>query len=101
MRLLADLMLLLGAIFLLLGSLGLLRMPDVYTRIQAGAKAATLGTLAILLGVALLQPGWSAKLVLLALLVMISNPVGSSALARMLQRRGVPIWRKSKAEKSS
>jgi len=101
MRLLADLMLLLGALFLLLGSLGLLRMPDVYTRIQAGTKAATLGTLAILLGLALLQPAWSGKIILLALLVMITNPVGSSTLARSLLKAGIKPWRKPPSEKSS
>ena len=55
MRLVADIFLLVGALFALLGALGLLRMPDVYNRIQAGTKAVTLGTLAFLTGIALLQ----------------------------------------------
>jgi len=38
-----------GTSFLLLGSLGLVRMPDIYNRIQAGTKATTLGTLLTLL----------------------------------------------------
>ena len=54
MRLIADLFLILGAAFALLGALGLLRMPDVYNRIQAGTKAVTLGALSFLIGVGLL-----------------------------------------------
>ena len=51
MRFVGDLFLLLGSLFLFLGALGLVRMPDVYNRIQAGAKAATLGVLGVLLGI--------------------------------------------------
>ena len=58
MRLIADLFLLLGALFALLGALGLVRMPDVYNRIQAGTKAVTLGALSFLLGIGLLYPEW-------------------------------------------
>jgi NADH-quinone oxidoreductase subunit M len=61
-RLLADLILLIGATFTLLGALGLVRMPDVYNRIQAGTKAVTLGALSLLLGIGLLYPQWWSKL---------------------------------------
>ncbi|WP_177428076.1 cation:proton antiporter, partial [Candidatus Venteria ishoeyi] len=49
MQLLANILLLIGSIFLFLGALGLVRMPDVYNRIQAGTKATTLGALTVLL----------------------------------------------------
>ncbi|MBP8283687.1 MAG: monovalent cation/H(+) antiporter subunit G, partial [Chromatiaceae bacterium] len=45
LNLLGGLLLVAGAAFLLLGGLGLVRMPDVFNRIQAGTKATTLGTL--------------------------------------------------------
>lgn len=90
---LADLALLLGAAFLLLGALGLLRMPDVYNRIQAGTKAVTLGTLALLLGIGLRHPEWWSKLLVIALFVLLTNPVGSSTIARALYRAGVQPWR--------
>jgi multicomponent Na+:H+ antiporter subunit G len=92
MRLVADLFLLVGAAFLLLGALGLLRMPDVYNRIQAGTKAVTLGALAFLLGVGLLYPAWWAKLVCIAGFILFTNPVGSSAIARALYLAGVRPW---------
>ena len=68
-------------------------MPDVYNRIQAGTKAVTLGTLATLLGVGLLQPDWWPKLVAIAGLLLLTNPVGSSVIARALYRAGVKPWR--------
>jgi len=92
MRLVADIFLLLGGIFSLLGAFGLLRMPDVYNRIQAGTKAVTLGALCFLIGVGLLQPGWWAKLVCIAGFILLTNPIGSSTVARALYLSGVRPW---------
>ncbi len=78
-----------GTLFLALGGLGLFRMPDTYTRIQAGTKATTLGTLLTLLGAALLVPGWSVKLLLIVLFVMFTNPLSSQFLARAAHRAKV------------
>ncbi|MEA3276244.1 MAG: monovalent cation/H(+) antiporter subunit G [Pseudomonadota bacterium] len=93
MRLAADLFLLLGAAFALLGALGLLRMPDVYNRIQAGTKAVTLGALSFLIGVGLLHPEWWTKLLCIAGFILFTNPVGSSTIARALYLSGVRPWR--------
>lgn len=71
-----------GSIFIFLGSLGLVRMPDVYNRIQAGTKASTLGTLLSLTGIALILPAWWPKLLLLAIFIILTNPVSSHVLAR-------------------
>lgn len=95
MRLLADIVLLTGAVFTLLGALGLLRMPDVYNRIQAGTKAVTLGSLSLILGIGLLYPQWWSKLLVIALLILITNPLGSSTIARALLMAGVTPWKKS------
>lgn len=75
-----------GALFLLLGGLGLFRMPDTFTRIQAGTKATTLGTLMSLLGIALIMPFWTLKLLLIALFVIFTNPLSSQYLARAAHR---------------
>lgn len=93
MRLLADLFLLAGAGFCLLAALGILRMPDVYNRIQAGTKGSTLGAVFILAGVGLLQPDWWPKLAAIAGFILFTSPVGSSTLARAFHRAGVRIWR--------
>lgn len=92
MRLLADLFLLLGGAFLLLGALGLLRMPDVYGRIQAGTKAVTLGAVSFLVGVGFLHPDWWPKLVCIGGFILFTNPVGSSTIARALYLAGVRPW---------
>ena len=86
---LGGLLVLGGTAFLALGGLGLLRMPDTYTRIQAGTKATTLGTLLTLLGVACIEPGWALKLLLIMLFLMFTNPLSSQVLARAAHRAGL------------
>jgi len=92
MTLLGNALLVLGAFFMLLGSLGLIRMPDVYNRIQAGTKAVTLGSLAIVLGVGVLHPDWLPKLVLILVFILLTSPVGSSTIARAARIWGVIPW---------
>ncbi len=92
MRLLADVFLLIGGLFVLLGALGLLRMPDVYNRIQAGTKAVTLGALSFLIGIGLLYPEWWSKLLCIAGFILFTNPVGSSTIARAVYLAGVRPW---------
>ncbi|MEA3639722.1 MAG: monovalent cation/H(+) antiporter subunit G [Lamprobacter sp.] len=78
-----------GAVFLLSGGIGLVRMPDAYNRIQAGTKATTLGTLLTLAGVACLRPDWALKLLLIGLFLLFTNPLSSQVLARAAHRVGV------------
>ncbi|MGF1546273.1 MAG: monovalent cation/H(+) antiporter subunit G [Thiotrichales bacterium] len=80
------LLLVAGTAFLLLGGVGLVRMPDVFNRIQAGTKTTTLGTLLSLLGVAILQPAWSLKLLLIAVFLLFTNPLSAQVLARAAHR---------------
>jgi len=87
--LIGALVLLAGTAFLLLGGLGLYRMPDTFNRIQAGTKATTLGTILTLAGVALLEPGWAIKLLLIGLFLLFTNPLSSQVLARAAHRIGV------------
>lgn len=80
-----------GSIFLLLGSIGLLRMPDCFNRIQAGTKASTLGTILSFAGLLLIMPGWWGKLLILIISVIITNPVSSHVLARASHYIKVPL----------
>lgn len=99
MRLLADLFMMTGAIFTFLAALGLLRMPDVYNRIQVGTKAATLGALSFFIGIGILHPDWWPKLVVIGGFILVTNPVGSSSIARALYIAGIePCHIKDKAE---
>jgi multicomponent Na+:H+ antiporter subunit G len=89
---LAHVFLVIGGAFMFLGALGLLRMPDVYNRIQAGTKAVTLGTLSVLIGVGFEHPDWWGRLLLIAGFILFTNPVGASTIARALYLTGVRPW---------
>ncbi|MBU2643443.1 monovalent cation/H(+) antiporter subunit G [bacterium] len=90
-ELLGSIVILFGAIFLFLGSLGTLRMPDSFNRIQAGTKATTMGTLLTLTGVCIYHPAWIGKIVILLLFIVLTNPTSSHALARAAHITGIPL----------
>lgn len=94
-EIIGAILVLLGSIFLLLGALGLVRMPDVYNRIQTGTKASTLGTFLSLIGLVLIVPEWWGKLVLLIIFILITNPVSSHVLARASHCIKVPLYKKT------
>jgi len=84
-------LLLLGASFALLGSIGLARLPDIFTRLHGPTKATTLGIGSILLGSMLffsLRQGLSLHEVLVSLFLFLTAPVSAHLIARAaLQRR--------------
>lgn len=80
-----------GILFDFFGCLGLVRFPDVYSRLQASAKCITLGTCGILVGLFLFK-GFSAtgiKAILCMLFIIFTAPVTAHALARSAYRSGV------------
>lgn len=87
MNIAAYFFLIVGALFMFLGVLGLVRMPDVFNRIQAGTKATTLGFVAIVVGLFFLHPGWWSKLLVIGAFVLMTNPLGSHNLARAAHLR--------------
>ena len=89
MNIVGTIFLVLGGLFYALGGLGILRMPDVYNRIQAGTKATTLGTFSVLLGVGFIQPSWFLKIILIILFILITNPISSSVLAKAAYASGI------------
>jgi len=90
-----HLMVALGSVFLFLGALGLFRLPDVYTRMQAGTKATTLGALSLIIGVGLIQPEFFTKTLIIAIFIAISNPISSHALARGSHKAGIKPFSKT------
>lgn len=86
-----SLITLLGAIFIFLGSLGVVRMPDSFNRMQTGTKASTLGTILTLLGLGIIVPSWFGKVFILIMFVMITNPVSSHTLARAAHFVGIKL----------
>lgn len=90
-ELIGSLLILVGAFFHFSAGLGMLRMPDAFTRMQAGTKASTLGNALILIGIAFYHPGWTLKLVILIYFVFMTNPVSSHALARAARAINIPM----------
>ena len=87
-------LLVIGVAFTLVGSIGLVRLPDFYTRMHAPTKASTLGVSAILAAAALTLPGGALAVGLKALLVVAllftTAPIGAHMLARAARACGIP-----------
>ena len=82
-----------GVLFDLLGCVGLVRLPDVYNRIQASTKCVVLGTTLSLLG-AMIWLGTTAAFIkglLCILFLLITSATAAHALARAAHRSGVPL----------
>ena len=80
-----------GGLFCIIGAVGLLRMPDFYTRMHAASVVETLGAGLILIGL-VLQAGFTltaVKLVMLGLLIFFASPTATHALARAAHVRGL------------
>lgn len=84
----------LGAAFFLAGTLGLLRLPDFYSRVHAVAKCDTVGAGAILLAAAVYVAPHpeTLKILVLLLLVLLSSPTSGHALARAAHDAGLEPW---------
>ncbi len=83
--------LLVGGAFCIVGALGLVRLPDLYTRLHAGGLIDIPGAGFIVLGLSL-QAGWSlitAKLLVLMLLIILTSPTATHAVARAAMHMGV------------
>lgn len=85
-----------GSIWIVLGAIGLLRFPDFYTRLHPAGLTDTMGAVLLLLGL-MLQGGWSLvtfKLLLIALLLLVTSPTSGHATARAALAAGLQPWRK-------
>ena len=89
-------LILLGALFHLIGTLGLIRFPDVYNRSHAATKSTTLGVLCILIGTFFFfivnEKVVSAKLLLGIAFVFLTSPVSGHLIGRAAYRSGVSLW---------
>ena len=87
--------LIIGSSFLFLSALGLIRMPDVYNRMQAGTKGTTFGAFFSILGVIFIRPEWTIKGLVIIIFILLTNPLSSHALLRATHRLGVPLAKKA------
>ena len=92
---LTSLLILTGVFFSVVGTLGIIRMPDVYNRIHAMSKASTLGVVSILFASSLHflthTSAFSMKELAILVFMYLSNPVGAHAIIRAAYLVGVPL----------
>ena len=84
-----------GSLFALLAAIGVLRMPDVFTRMQASTKAATLGLGCLLVGAALQFGDFGSVIRLLSIgaFILLTTPVSALVIARAAYLAEVPLWK--------
>ena len=90
-----------GLFFDLMGCLGLVRLPDIYNRLQASTKCVTFGTCSILFGSFLMMgfSGGGIKALLCIAFILLTAPVSAHALARGAHISGIKLWDKSVCDK--
>ena len=90
-----------GVFFDISGCIGLVRFPDVYNRLQAATKCVTLGTIMLLIGVAVIVGfnAITAKAVVCAVFILVTSPTAAHAIAKGAHISGVSLWENSVADK--
>jgi multicomponent Na+:H+ antiporter subunit G len=86
-----------GGAFLLLAAIGIVRMPDLYSRIQAATKAATLGVGCIILALAIhfADLAITVRALLVIAFLFLTQPVAAHMIGRAAYFVGVPLWEKT------
>ena len=90
-----------GGFFFLAGTVGLLRFPDVYTRLHAVTKIDNLGLGFVVLGLALQAPSWTVilKLLLVWMLALAASATICYLIAQAALRAGVLVWQAPSGKK--
>jgi multicomponent Na+:H+ antiporter subunit G len=84
-----------GLAFSFSGVVGILRMPDVYCRIQCSSKTITMGALPVLIALVIAEgpiTNYGGRALIVAALILVVNPTASHVLARAAYKAGVPMW---------
>ena len=95
MSLAANIILIVGLAFIMLGVIGVLRLPDFYTRLHAMGKCDTLGVALVLVALAIHEGAslYSVKILLISVCIGLANPTATHALGRAAYRTGLMPWR--------
>lgn len=96
-EIIAALLMGLGLIFLVGSMIGMLRLPDFYSRVHASGNSETLGTMLVFLGLAVYNgiSITSAKLLIILMFIFVGNPIGSHILTKAAYKTGHPVWTKN------
>ena len=91
----------LGITFDFLGVLGLVRLPDVYNRLQAATKCVTFGSAGVLFGVFILQGfnNFGFKALIGIVFIFLTSPVAAHAISRAAHRSGIPLTKETIVDK--
>ncbi|GFE64168.1 monovalent cation/H(+) antiporter subunit G [Litoreibacter roseus] len=91
-----GLFLLLGGLFAIIASVGLLRLPDILIRMHASTKVGTLSTGLIMLGVAIhfAEGPIILRVVAIVVFLLLTAPIAGHMIGRAALRTGVPMWRR-------
>ena len=85
-----------GIFFMISGVVGILRFPDLYTRIHPAGKAGTAGIISIFIGL-IFYSGFSSlsfRIILIAIFMLITSPIASHAIAKAALESGIKPWEK-------
>ena len=85
-----------GFAFSLSGVVGIIRMPDVYSRIQCSSKTVTMGTLPMLAAVVVGEGPvsvYGSRALLVGLLLLVVSPLATHSLARAAYKARIPMWK--------
>ena len=90
-----------GILFDIFGCIGLVRFPDVYNRLQAATKCVTLGTILLLVGVAVVNSvgPTGMRAIICAVFILITSPTAAHAIAKGSYASGVKLWEHSVVDK--
>lgn len=96
----SSLLILLGVFFMLVAAIGLLRLPDFYTRMSAITKGATLGMGLIVTGIGIYfnDPEMMLKILAILFFTLITSPVAAHAITRAAIHKKVTLWKKTNVE---
>ena len=91
----------LGIFFNFFGCIGLVRLPDIYTRLQAATKCVTLGTSFVLFGAAVMNgfSPLSMKAILCMIFILVTSPTAAHAISKGAYLSGVKLWEGSVCDK--
>ena len=95
LRIVCDVLFLVSAVFALAGTLGIIKMPDTFSRMQASTCISTLGVLGVVIGgilyaaIGMHSASAAVKIGVIGLLILVTNPIGSHVLARGAYKSGI------------
>lgn len=99
-EIISNIFFLIGILFVFVGMVGLLRLPDVYNRLHATTKIATLGAFGVMLAITV-KTGLSTmglKAIMVGIFLILTAPVAAHIIARAAHRSGTELWTGSVAD---